>query len=52
NNLPWDDSENRVDVLFRGDADDGVCRIAQLLGWKVNANPEFFSFLRSLWGSQ
>lgn len=33
NGLPWDDPENRVDVLFRGDADDGVSRIAELLGW-------------------
>ncbi|TGZ72210.1 hypothetical protein CRM22_002221 [Opisthorchis felineus] len=32
--VPWDDPENRTDVFFRGDADDGVQRLSELLGWK------------------
>ncbi|KAF5403049.1 NAD-dependent protein deacetylase [Paragonimus heterotremus] len=34
NGIPWDDPKNKSDVVFRGDADIGVTKLAELLGWK------------------
>ncbi|KAF6775841.1 hypothetical protein AHF37_04637 [Paragonimus kellicotti] len=34
NGIPWDDPKNKSDVVFRGDADVGVTKLAELLGWK------------------
>lgn len=37
NYMKWGRSDNKRDIFWSGNADDGVVKISELLGWKVSA---------------